>query len=180
MYGHLFIGLKEYVESEFDADTWITVINKSGSSSADYKVLLNYPDSEFTDLISAFASVTGNSVPATMELFGKYMAHFFTRMYGVFFKEDWNFFDLMEHVEDTMHRNLRMYNPGLHPPELAYTRISTDEVSITYNSHRKLCTFAIGLIKGFAEHYKEKISVTEKTCLLQQDNACRISIKVVK
>ncbi len=43
-----------------------------------------------------------------------------------------------------------------------------------------LCSFAIWSIKGFAEHYKENISVTEENCILKQDTSCRISVKVLE
>ncbi len=180
MYGHLFIGLKEYIESEFDIDTLNSILQESGADSSNHKILNNYPDQEFITIIEILSKTSSKPVPETLESFGKYMAHFFTRMYNVFFNKDWQFIDLMEHIEDTMHRKLRIYNPGLNPPELICTRKSSSEVTIMYNSPRRLCDFAIGLIKGFAEHYKENISVTKESCILNQDSVCTISINVLK
>lgn len=63
-----------------------------------------------------------------------------------------------------------------HPPLLKYGTINDKTVEIIYDSPRKLCSFALGIIDGFAKHFKENVKVTQPMCMLKNDKACHIVV----
>ncbi|MCL6525230.1 MAG: heme NO-binding domain-containing protein [Thermoflavifilum sp.] len=57
-------------------------------------------------------------------------------------------------------------------------RASDDEVVITHRSTRKMYSLAIGMAQGVAARYNEKVIITEKSCMLNGDYECVLSVKV--
>ena len=60
------------------------------------------------------------------------------------------------------------------------SRVSPDEVVITYSSERKLCAVAKGIVKGIGAHYQERISIRESECMLTGASVCTISVKLAR
>ncbi len=176
MFGHLFVGFEKFVIAEYGAAVWDDLLKESRVSSGHYKIMLNYPDEEAAALVSQLSRVTGKTVSDTWEQFGTFMAFFFVDMYKVFFKSNWTVIDFLENIEESIHSELRLYNPGLTPPEIESTRLSDNEVEIVYKSPRKMCAFAAGLIKGFGAFYHENVTIIEKSCMLEGSPVCRLSI----
>jgi len=50
---------------------------------------------------------------------------------------------------------------------------------VTYDSPRKMCALARGIIHGLGRHYAESITITEPTCMLRGDPACQLIVNVV-
>jgi predicted hydrocarbon binding protein len=108
--------------------------------------------------------------------FGEFVVPPLLAVYGVFVDPRWDLFDVLEHTEATMHRAVRLQDPNATPPTLSVQRVGSDEVRITYQSERKMCALARGIISGLAAHYETAVEVTEPTCMHRGDRACTLSV----
>jgi Haem-NO-binding len=93
-------------------------------------------------------------------------------------KPDWKTLDLIAHTEETIHHMLRNEGSQTNPPRLQCRRASPDAVVVTYDSPRKMCTLAKGIIKGIAKHYGERVTIGEPTCMLKGEIACELIVTV--
>ncbi|MBC8414266.1 MAG: heme NO-binding domain-containing protein [Nitrospira sp.] len=177
MYGHIFAGMERFVSDTYGSKAWAKVVNEAGAGIEKYLILQEYPDSEVESLITTISGVAGKSSQDIQFELGQFMAEYFARTYKVFFKPSWDFYELLENVENTVHRELRLYNPGMTPPELSCSRVGSREVLIKYNSPRHMCAFARGLVQGFATHYGEEIEIVEDDCMLDGKKECLIKVK---
>jgi predicted hydrocarbon binding protein len=48
---------------------------------------------------------------------------------------------------------------------------------LIYHSPRRMCSLAIGIARGLAKHFHEKISIRETECMHKGANSCVIIFK---
>lgn len=177
MLGLIFTQLQKYVNSKFDYATWKLLLEKSNLKNKIFSPGEMYPDEEALAIVSAASETTKIPAADILEDFGKFLVPDLLRVYSTSVKPEWKTLDMLENIEGTIHRAVRQRDAGASPPKLICKRTSLSSVEITYSSARKLCPLAIGLIKGVAEHYQEQVQITEVTCMLKGDEACRIVIE---
>jgi hypothetical protein len=93
-------------------------------------------------------------------------------------KREWRTLDVIEHTEETIHRVVRMRQPGAQPPLLRAERTSPNEVVLFYDSPRRLCAVARGIGRGVANHFQEPIVIEERRCMHRGDPGCVIAYKL--
>jgi hypothetical protein len=125
-------------------------------------------------LIAAASAMTGQAAPALLEEFGEFLVSALIKLHGHMLRPHWKTLEVIEHTEETVHRVVRVENQGAHPPHLKTERRSSDEVLLIYTSPRRLCALAIGIGKGLAGHFREKIMVTQPVCMHNGANRCEI------
>lgn len=76
-----------------------------------------------------------------------------------------------------IHQDVATTIPGSNPPSLKMEKPAFDELKIYYSSKRRLCPFLKGIIQGTAECFREKILLTENTCMENEETQCEINIK---
>ncbi|MBI4710274.1 MAG: heme NO-binding domain-containing protein [Nitrospirae bacterium] len=180
MHGIIFLELQKYVVGMLGNDAWNQLMNKAGVKQKIYLCSEVYPDQEILALVAALSKSTGESAPALLEDFGKFIVPALFKMYRVLIKPEWKTLDVIEHAEETIHKVVRIKNPGALPPALKCTRTGPGEIVINYKSPRRLCSLAKGIAQGLAAHFNERISINEKTCMLKNADSCSISIKLEK
>lgn len=179
MHGLIFAELQKYVDTNLGGDTWNKLLEESGIGFKMYTPLQEYPDQEAVALVTTASEMTGKTTSDILEDFGKFIVPDLMNMYRSLIKPEWKTLDLIEHTEETIHRVVRIKNPGARPPRLKCSRPSSDEVVITYDSPRKMCAVARGIASGVAEHYNEQVRITESACMLEGSPSCKISVKLV-
>lgn len=177
MHGLIFTELQKYVNHKFDYSTWKVLLEKSSLKGKLYLPTQVYPDSEVLAIVAAASEATKIPQADILEDFGKFIVPDLLKIFSTSVKPEWRTLDMLENIEGTIHRAVRQREPGATPPQLVCTRVAPGKVEIIYRSARKLCPLAMGLIKGVAEHYQEKITITEPTCMLRGDDACRILVE---
>ncbi len=181
MHGVIFAELKKYVDTKLGGGKWSTLLKESGVGQQKvYMAVQEYPDQEAAALVSAASKMTGKSAPAILEDFGAFIVPDLVHMYWALIKPEWKTLDLIEHTEETIHRVVRIKNPGARPPELKCSRPGPNEVMITYSSARRMCAIARGIVRGVAEHYNEQVVINETNCMLKGNQSCKISVKLVR
>ena len=74
-----------------------------------------------------------------------------------------------------VHARLRQTHDGVTPPLFNYEATAhPNEVILSYNSGRKLCSVLWGAIEGAAERYGEQVRIVERSCMKRGAQVCRI------
>jgi heme-NO-binding protein len=73
---------------------------------------------------------------------------------------------------------VRLRNQGAAPPQLRFRRVGPAEVHLSYNSNRKMCAVARGIIRGVAKHFEESVTIVESACMHQGAPSCELSIRL--
>ena len=140
-------------------DDFTGIQASSGVATHVYQIGKSYPDEELEAIIVSVCNTVQLDRDALLEAFGSFITPKLINIYGSFIEESWGLFDLLEYIESTIHRTVRIQNPTADPPQLKIKRINSKAVSIDYFSKRKMIHFGIGIIKALGEHYKVEITI---------------------
>ena len=165
MHGTIFAELKKYVDTKFGGNTWNTLLEGAGLGPKMYLPVQAYPDDEVGKIVAAAAQMTGIPAPDILQDFGAFIAPDLVAMYRSLMKPQWKTLEVIENAETTAHRVVRRQYVGAAPPYLHAVRSGDQQVTVTYNSARRLCDVAKGIIRGLAQHYGENVAVTETRCM---------------
>lgn len=177
MHGTICSELNAYVTDKFGFDTWQKIRTDCNLGSKIYITSQNYPDEEVIQIIKSLADEVGKDESWIMDDFGKFMAEYIIKFFGTLFETHWGTLDLLEHIPMVLSKVLSMY-PEMSHPELSTKRVEPNMLDITYSSDLKMCALAKGVVKGFGEHYQEKVFIVENSCLNNGDQFCQISVTV--
>lgn len=153
---------------------WQTLMDQAGLSNQIFTPLNAYPDAQLVGLVGAAVNLTGIPASDLLEAFGEHLAPRYLALYGKLLKPEWTTLDVIERTEQTIHRVVRIRQPGAQPPSLKTERVSPNEVILTYDSERKLCPVARGIARGLAKHFKEVLAIEDLRCVHRGDPACVI------
>lgn len=177
MYGMIFSELRRYADARWGAKGWDSLQEKAGLKKH-YMTVGTYPDSEVVAFVTAASAITGLTVPAILEDFGAFIAPSLMAMYGHLMKPSWTALDVIENTEGTAHTVVRQQREGAKPPQLKATRVSPHEVLLVYDSPRQMCALARGIGKGLAQHFNEKLRISEPQCMHKGARYCEIRFRL--
>ena len=179
MHGMVFAELRNYAETNHGKGTWDALLRNAGLQGKTYLQVQEYPDMELVALVKAASSMTGLPVAKVLEDFGQFIVPALLKMFGHLLLAEWRTIDVIEHTETTVHRVVRVRNPGANPPKLQTVRRGRDEVVVVYASPRQMCAFAIGIGKGLAMHFGENVVATQTMCMHKGAPKCEIVFRKV-
>lgn len=180
MQGIMFIELSRFVDARLGPDAWQKALVDAGLADRIYTPHTPGPDEHFTNLVARVAEATGEPIQSTLEEFGVFVApDLLGGLYGLLLDPDWSLLDLLEHTEEAIHMVVRARDPTATPPRLRVVRPIPDEVLILYESPRKMCSVAKGIVRGAAEHFGESIEILEPHCMLTGAARCEITVRRV-
>lgn len=159
MHGMVFQQLQQFVTKTKNYATWKKILTETGLEGKLFIPTQIYPDEEMKKLITSFAAVENLTSEELLTDFGLFLSQGLLTLYTHSIQPEWKTLDLIEHTENTMHKAVRFNDKNAAPPALICQRVSTNKVVITYNSDRKMVELGIGIMKGIALHYGEKISI---------------------
>ncbi len=176
MHGVIHGELKKYVVSRMGADAWNALVKEAGLQGRVHEPNKAYPDEDALALVQAAVKITGQDANAILEDFGEFLAPDLMHLYRAHVDPAWRTLDLLEFTESTIHRVVRSASPEATPPRLDVKRVNRERVTIRYQSARKMCAVAKGIIKGTAKHYQESVEIREPRCMHRGDAACEIEV----
>jgi hypothetical protein len=177
--GTILIGLGRYVEAKLGPGAWERLLTDGGIGPRLYVPLEDYPDQEAVALVTAAAQRTAVPVPALLEDFGAFLVPGLLKMYGFLIDPGWATLDVIANAERTIHEVIRRSNRKANPPRLKCERPRPEEVVVIYASPRRMCGVAKGIAKGIADHYHERIAITEGACMHRGAPHCEISVRLL-
>ncbi len=176
MHGIIHLELEKFVADTFGRPAWSALVEKTKLTDRLYTPMQAYPDDDIVRLVGAAVEMTGKSATEILEAFGEHLVPTYLSVYGALLNPDWRTLDVIEHTEETIHRVVRMRQPGAAPPRLHVERKSPDEVVVTYDSPRRLCAVARGITRGIAKKFGERVSISDRACMHAGDPKCIIAI----
>jgi hypothetical protein len=177
MHGIIFTSLKKYATTRLGADAWPTLLREAGLSGRIYLPIQAYEDKEILTLVSTASRITGKPTQALLEDFGEFLVPDLVSIYRSMIRPEWRTLDLLDNVENTIHKAVRLRDKTATPPTLVVSRPGPNEVVVVYSSPRRMCGVAKGIVRGLASHYKERVTVSETSCMLRNDSCCRLQVK---
>lgn len=180
MHGIIHLELEKFVVAGFGRGAWEKLLDKTQLTSRLYTPVQSYPDEDVVSIVGAAVEMTGKPATELLEGFGEFLVPTYLSVYGALLDSSWKTLDVIEHTEETIHRVVRMRQPGAAPPRLHVERKSPEEVVITYDSPRKLCAVARGISRGIAKHFGERIAISDRSCMLSGAPKCVIVVKRVR
>jgi hypothetical protein len=178
MHGSILALLKSYAETRLGPQGWGTLLEEAKLKGKVYMAIAEYPDAEVIAIVGAASKLSGKPIPGVLDDFGQFIVPKLIQMYGSSVKPTWKTLDFLENVEGAIHKLVRMKNPGAKPAKLETSRTGPNDLVLKYSSPRKLCPLAAGMIKGVANHYHQKVSVTETTCMNRGGSCCTFNVRV--
>jgi Haem-NO-binding len=178
MHGSLMHGFKKFVLARGGEDAWSDLSQRAGVPGW-YLTNQIYADSDFRALVDATATSWSRPVATVLEEFGEAVVPTLLGLYGAFLERNWRTLDVLLNVEGVIHRTVRMRDRNAAPPFLRSSRLNDDGVQIEYTSARRLCAIAVGICRGVAAHYGDRISVTQPTCRERGDQSCRLVVRLL-
>ena len=177
MNGVFYRGLKRFVLDEYGRDVWDAVREDVGVEPQVYLPVDARPDREFVSLVEALPAHVDESPFDLLESFGERLASSLLETYGDrVVDDDWSAMELLANLESGVHEPLRRHNEALDPPRLACVREDADRVRVVYESPRRLCPVAVGLVRGVGRAFGESLSVTEERCVHRGDERCELVV----
>jgi len=176
--GIVFIEIGKFAQSRLGEHAWREVMRLAGIPSRVYYRVAEYPDQEAAALLSALAAALNEPTGSVLESLGEFITPDLFRIARYWIKPEWKTLDLIANTETTIHETLRAGGSPTNPPRLRCERTAPDEVVVAYDSPRRLCQLARGIVRGVATHYAEHVIITEPSCMLRGDAACRLIVRV--
>lgn len=177
MHGIIFSELQRFIESTLGKGAWTKTLLAANLRGHVYNSLSDYPDADLFAIVEAVSKIARKSTAETIEAFGMFIAPDLLGMYSVLIKPDWRTLDVIENTEAVIHAVVRVNQKGARPPTLKCQRVAPDEIELRYDSERRLCRLARGIIRGIAHKYQEDIEIIEYECMHNGAPACVIHVR---
>jgi hypothetical protein len=173
--GVVFGLLEQSVVGQYGEDAWDGLLERSGLAGA-YTSLGSYPDGDLERLVAEAGSTLGLPDQDIIRWFGREALPLLAASYPEFFSPHAATRPFLFTLNEIIHPEVRKIYPGADVPWFDISETPTGDIVMGYDSHRRLCAFAEGLIQGAAAHYAEPVAIAQPTCMLRDDAACSLVV----
>lgn len=177
MKGVIFNVLEDLVISKCGVPAWNEVLSENPEATGIYTASESYPDEELFGLVGSVAQKLEMSVADVVQTFGTYLFHQLAERYPMFVEQPENLREFLLSIESVIHIEVRKLYDSPNLPSFTYDESSQDQLVMHYQSPRKLCILAEGLVRGAAEYYKTPITIDHPVCMHQGADHCDLVIR---
>ena len=178
MKGVIFTFLADMVEDKFGLEAWDSILQETNLHGI-YVSAESYDDEQLFRLVEAASAKTGIHANDLIRLFGQYSFGEFQKMHPDFCNPSFSLIQFLLSVDNVIHVEVKKLHPDAILPSFKYNEINDKELSMFYNSPRKLCMLAEGLIEGAAEFYNTEYKLKHDTCMHDGADHCHLHIIMV-
>lgn len=179
MKGAIFTGFAEFVEKHYGLTTWLQALEACNlSSNGEYLTTEIYEDSELTTLASYLCAYLKLEPADLYRGYGRYFFSTLMSMAHQYVEDIDNLFDFLIAVDSVIHIEVKKADPQAYTPSLYYDQPQENVLIVRYVSKRKMCFMAEGLILGAADHFQQKITLSQDECTCKGDGQCLIRIVI--
>ncbi len=169
MKGIMFNLLQEVVVNERGEAAWDDILSAARADGA-YTSLGSYPDAELLRLLVVASPERETS--AAVRWFGRVAMPLLARRYPMFFRDHVSTQPFLMTLNRVIHTEVRKIYPGADAPDFEFVVESENQLVLGYQSKRRLCVLAEGLIEGAADYYAERVSIRQTQCMLEGHDRC--------
>jgi heme-NO-binding protein len=173
--GVVFDLLEQAIVRDHGEDAWDDLLEKAGLVGA-YTTLGSYPDDHLSRLVTHAAEAFQMPAQDVIRWFGREALPMLAASYPEFFTPHATTRAFLLTLNDIIHPEVRKVYPGADVPWFEMGETADGDLVMGYGSHRRLCSFAEGLIQGAAAHYAEPVTIQQPICMLRGDPACSLVV----
>jgi len=177
MQGSIFTALSDMVIEKLGMPMWDEVLTELNPASGGiYTAGQQYEDAELLGLVALLSQKTNLPATQLVEAFGEFL---FSRLYNSLPPELRQLNDLrpfLLSVDKVIHKEVRRLYPDAYLPSFDYDNSNEQMLVMYYQSRRKLCHAAVGLIKGAAAQFSQQIQIEHPECMHDGAERCRLHI----
>ena len=177
MKGIIFTVLNELVEEKFGFLAWENMLTQTGDDGI-FAAPDTYEDERLFALVGALAEESGLPAEALLRAYGEYAVPKFAEFYPVFFEQAGSLKEFLLSVDSIIHVEVQKLYPEARLPSIWYDGTGDQTVVMNYQSDRKLCVLAEGLITGAAAYFGNSITIEQAQCQHRGDDHCEIRVVV--
>ncbi|MFA9388905.1 MAG: heme NO-binding domain-containing protein [Prolixibacteraceae bacterium] len=162
MKGIIFKEFLIMVEDKFGYEMVDNIITDSKlPNDGAYTSVGTYPHTEIVALVSNLSKYSKISVPQLLGIYGEHAFGIFAIAYANMINQYHTAFEFLSHVEDTIHVEVLKLYPEAELPSLKTIEKNSNKMIMHYQSTRAMSDFAIGLMNGCLNHFKESATITK-------------------
>jgi hypothetical protein len=173
--GIVFNLLEQVVSRDYGEDAWDDLLSAAGLMGA-YTSLGSYPDEHLGKLVSAASEALHIPAQDVVRWFGREAMPALAGAYPAFFSPHTGTRSFLLTLNDIIHPEVRKIYPGADVPEFDFEQMPDGNLRMGYDSHRKMCSFAEGLIEGAAARFGEQVTISQPRCMLRGNERCELEI----
>lgn len=175
MRGVVVTGLKSYIETNYSLALWNEILESKDQQDLLVMVAEHYKDEEVIELILSAAQLTNHEVTDFIEKFGCHLFTILAKYYNFILLEITSYDQLLNSLDDIIHPQVKKLHPDAMVPIFSVSNQSNGW-EVIYESERKLCPLAIGLLDGAAKHFNEEIDISHSHCMFDGEQECIIHV----
>lgn len=160
MKGVIFTTFNEMIENQFGLGMWDDLIDRvDPASGGAYTAVDTYDDAELVALVKELSAQTQTPLPDLLFAFGQYAFKPLADSYPAAIRPDMDAKEFLQSVHDVIHVEVKKLYPDAVLPTFTYEDPAPDRLVMIYDSVRKMCPLAQGLIQGAAHHFGVTIEI---------------------
>lgn len=175
--GLLFDVVREVVAELLGEDAWDRAIESAGFEGS-YTSLGNYPDEEMYTLVGLLSESAGLSVDDTLRTVGIHGWRHLEQRQPELVAGVGDMGTLLHSLNHVVHTEVRKLYPDSFVPLFGITDQGPDRWLVTYESERRMCRLAEGLLLGFSESRGISTAITHVSCINHGDSSCVLDVTV--
>jgi hypothetical protein len=173
--GIIFNLLEEVVTQQLGEDTWDALLDAADLDGA-YTSLGSYPDADLLALVAAASAALDKPADDVVRWFGVHAIPLLARKYPALFERHRATRPFLLTLNGIIHPEVRKLYPGADTPEFDVDD-ADQALVLGYQSKRRLCALAEGLIEGAAAHFGETVRIEHPVCMKRGDAQCRLALR---
>jgi predicted hydrocarbon binding protein len=178
MQGSIFTAFSELVIEQQGMAAWDEMLDKvQPASDGIYTKGQQYDDDELFALVGALAEKTGLPAPDLVRAFGQFL---FGKLYANMppnVGEIDNLRDFLLAIDSVIHVEVQRIHPDAYLPTFEYADTEDGDLVMYYESKRKLCHAAEGLILGAAAQFERQVNILHPECMHEGAERCKLVIQ---
>jgi len=175
MKGIVFTEFLEMVENEFGLEVVQTIIDECDLDTGGvYTSVGTYSHEDMFKMVAKLSEIKTIPVAQLLEVYGTYFFNVLSRGYPQFMNKP-NVFEFLVSIDNYIHPEVLKLYPDAELPSFSSEVKNESEMSLIYTSSRKMADFGIGLIKGAAVYFDEKLEVRKGK---EEDNGETVLIDI--
>lgn len=160
MKGIVFTEFLDLVEAKFGYEVVDHIIQESKlPNRGAYTGVGTYPHGEMVSLVTHLSQRANIPVSELLRLYGQHLFGVFAKSYSHFFQGVDSAFDLLEHLENDIHIEVRKLYPDAELPRFETRRPTNDSLEMIYHSERRMADFALGLMEAALDHFGQPATI---------------------
>ena len=173
--GVLFDVVQEVVAEILGDEAWDRAIDASGLEGA-YTSLGNYPDAEMHTLVALLADEAGLTGDETLRVVGVHAYKHLKERQPDLVADVSDLGQMLHSLNEVIHPEVRKLYVDASVPDFVVDDLGPGRWSVTYESERRMCHLAEGLIVGAGVDLGTEPSVTHTSCVAHGDEACVLEV----